>query len=313
MKKRVCLFISLLLILTLSFAFALETDSIDLKDLAGEWEGWGSIDDGFYMTFTLDEDGLGQFTLDRKGHRDTFPIRLIAENHTFSVDVFPDNKLSMTKCNGVWQYQNELMMLNMNTIFKKWGRFLDYILCQRVDKTGIENGPNSLEAKLGKCMDADHRFVLPGNITWESTIADVAALTEGRYIEQGRSLAKGVLLLLNKRAAPWKEGTIRSGYCFRDDELVFAVQEIRNKINTNEGFFNEFRATLSSVYGEPSLSDFSQIYQCMAVLGFPSEELTEIESAPWCAWMLPDQNTLAFAMGFKGTAIFYFNTARLLK
>ena len=314
MKKTVYFLISLLLTLALPFAFALESGSVDLKELAGEWEGWGSIARDIHLTFTINQDGLGECTFEEIGIRAGFPFQLIAEDHSFVAGAFLDNDLGITDCKGTWQYQNGLMALDMVTLYKNGRQREDYFLCQRTDKNGIENGPNSLEAKLGKCLDADYRFVLPGSITWDSTPADATALIGEPYIQRSQSTVdENVFFLASRRAAPWEQGIIITVYGFRNEEMVLVAQEIQKKAGANEGFYDELCTVLSSMYGKPNFTDFEQIFQYLAALDIPSEFMAQLEATPWRAWMLPDRTTLAFAMNFQGNGVLYFNTVRLLK
>ena len=174
-----------------------------------------------------------------------------------------------------------------------------------------EETSGSLQAQLGKWSEADQRFILPGNITWESTPDDVTALM-GKDNVKKATMYEVIPILFSQEVVKWEQGEMFSGYGFKDEKLVFVAQEIQ-KDNADEGFHEELRALLSTMYGKTNLTDFSQIAALLTTLGIPSETLLQVEASPWQAWMLPDQNTLAMLVNFQGNGVIYFNTARLLK
>lgn len=305
MKKATCFLISLLLILSLPLAFALETGGNVLKDFVGEWEGQSG---NIHLTFTVNEDGSGQYTYEQSDYRESYPVRLSADDNTFAVDIPANNALSITTCEGAWLYEDEVLTLDVVTTFANGRQFSYSIPCRRVNKDGAAAAPDSLEAQLGKCSETDKQFIWPGNITWDSTRDDVVALL-GEDVEQ-IEISEDVTGLSNMKYIQQEQSEMPILYAFRNDELICIIQAFSLESNSGKSY-DELCAALSGMYGEANLTDFSRISSCLIMFGVSPEILSEQETAPWSAWMLPDQNTLVFAIDYQGVGVMYFNTARL--
>lgn len=273
-----------------------------LQIFVGDWEGQSG---NIYLTFTVNEDGSGQYTFEQSGYRESYPVHLSADDNSFAVDIPENNALSITDCRGTWQYTNEVLTLNVVTTFKGGRQFKYSIPCRR-----MKDSSNGLEAQLGKCPETDKVFFLPGNITWDSTADDIAAFLGKENLEQG-NLFENSSVLFTPKAIPWDQGETLTGYGFQHDKLIFIAQELRRTGLNREEFFNELCDTLSKMYGETNLSNFGQISSYLTAINISPENLLELENAPWCAWILPDQNTLVFALDYLEVGIIYLNTARL--
>jgi hypothetical protein len=308
MKKIVCFLISLLLILSLPLAFALETGNNILKDFIGEWEGQS---DDIHLTFTVNEDGSGQYTFEQSGYQESYPVRLSADDNVFVVDIPADNALSITSCGGFWEYRDEVLTLFVVTTFKSGKQFTYIIPCRRIEKKGATTDLSVPDAPLGRWLEADLRFILPGNLTWDATTADITALL-GEKMQQGQ-ISENTSALAGLGTS-WEENAVTLGYLIQNDELVCLIQTFQNKDIDKEEVYDKLCTTLRGMYGDANLTDISQIAPYVAAIDIASaEDLAHLESVPWCAWMLPDQNTLVYLADSYGIGIMYFNTARLLK
>ncbi len=292
--------------LSLSFGEEVPTSNI-LKDFVGEWEGQH---DDIHLTFTVNEDGSGQYIFEQSGYRESYPVRLSADNNTFTVDIPADNALSITSCGGFWEYRDEVLTLLVVTTFKSGKQFTYIIPCRRVEKKGATTDSSVPDLPLGRWLEMDLRFILPGNLTWDATAADVTALL-GENMQQGQ-MSENITALAGQ-GTPWEESAVTLGYLFQKDDLVCLIQTFQNKDIGKDEVYDKLCTTLRGMYGNANITDFDQIAPFAAALNIPSADLAHLETVPWCAWMLPDQNTLVYLANSHSIGIMYFNTARLQK
>ncbi|MGI6689191.1 MAG: hypothetical protein ACOX6Y_12755 [Christensenellales bacterium] len=143
-----------------------------LKAFVGDWEGQSG---DIHLTFTVNEDGSGQYIFEQSGYRESYPVRLSADDHTFIVDIPSKNALSITDCRGVWQYEDEALKLDVVTTFANGRQFKFSIPCRRVEKKAVP------EEYIGKWRGSS------GNITLTFEIgADSRAkftFQQGQYAE----------------------------------------------------------------------------------------------------------------------------------
>lgn len=174
-----------------------------------------------------------------------------------------------------------------------------------------EEAAGSLAAHLGKWSEADRRFTLPGNITRDSTMDDIIALLGENNTEQ-ETITEGISIL-SKKDGPSEAGKMLTGYIFRHEELICFIHAYSDNSGSEEERYGELCTALSGLHGEANYADSDRVSQCIAALGVQPDMLDELEAAPWCAWMLPDQNTLVFTGIIQGVGVLCMNVARLLK
>lgn len=158
---------------SLRFKFEGETPANNiLKDFAGEWEGQSG---DIHLTFTVNEDGNGQYTFEQSGYRESYPVRLSADDNTFTVDIPANNALSITSCKGTWKYQDEELTLDVVTTFKNGRQFKYSILCQRVKKKAVP------EEYIGKWQGSSGNITLTFEISADSRAK--FTFQQGQYSE----------------------------------------------------------------------------------------------------------------------------------
>jgi hypothetical protein len=169
---------------------------------------------------------------------------------------------------------------------------------------------NGLEAVLGKWDEKDNRALLPGGVTWDVKMDELEKLFEGEDTERAQWAEDVFVLIVNKDAAK-QQADKKIGYAFGDDQLIYAVQMFEEDAE-NKDRIDEIRTAFTKQFGEENVQDFSEISPYLKEVGIDEENMLLAEKAPWCAWLLPDQNTLVWA-AFDGysTGILYFNISGL--
>lgn len=100
----------------------------NLKAFVGDWEGQSG---DIHLSFTVREDGSGQYAFDQAGYHESYVVKLNADDNTFTVDIPKDNTLSIVSCKGTWQYADEVLTLNVVTTFASGRQFKYSIPCKR--------------------------------------------------------------------------------------------------------------------------------------------------------------------------------------
>ena len=272
-----------------------------LKTFVGDWEGQSG---DIHLSFSVHEDGSGRYAFDQAGYHESYAVQLNTDDHTFTVDIPKNNTLSIVSCKGTWQYEDDVLTLNVVTTFAGGRQFKYSIPCKRVDEAPADD----LNALFGAWSEADARFAMHNGVTWTSAPEDIAALIgETNLQRQEMPDGKG-FVLGDKKALVWKGCEINTLYFFQQEKLSCVVHGF---VHSDEAIYEALCGALAEMYGEPNMTDFSRFSACAASLGASPDDLRGLEAAPWRAWLLPDQNTLVFAADQQGICVVYLNMARL--
>lgn len=273
-----------------------------LKTFVGDWEGESR---GIHLSFTVHEDGSGRYAFDQAGYHESYAVQLNADDHTFTVDIPKNNKLSIVSCKGTWQYEDGVLTLNVVTTFAGGRQFKYSIPCKRSDGASADD----LNALFGAWSDTDARFAMRNGVTWASTPEDIAALVGETNLRRQEMPDGKSFFLIDEKALVWKGHKAYTTYFFRQEKLACIARFFRS--GNGEAIYEVLCGALTGMYGEPNMTDFSRIAASTAPLGASPDDLRVLEAAPWHAWLLPDQNTLVFAANHHDIGVVYLNMARL--
>lgn len=167
--------------------------------------------------------------------------------------------------------------------------------------------PLTLKDFMGRWSPEDQQFIFRDAITWESTTADIRALLGEQNI--GVSEKDGVSTVFGRGNIPLEQGEIGDhAAMFRKDQLALISFEMKDDTLDEAELYDKIVSGLTELYGAPNAEDFSLFSGFLATYftDFP-ELMPELEEAPWKAWLLPDQNTLVFTVGFQGNGVVFIN------
>lgn len=199
---------------TLSLSFEEEAAAEDsLKAFVGEWEGQSG---DIRLSFTVCEDGSGQYAFDQAGYHESYAVQLSADDNTFTVDIPKDNALSIVSCKGTWRYEDGVLTLNVVTTLAGGRQFKYSIPCKRSDGASADD----LNALFGAWSDTDARFAMRNGVTWASTPEDIAALVGETNLRRQEMPDGKSFFLIDEKALVWKGHKAYTTYFFREEKLA---------------------------------------------------------------------------------------------
>lgn len=111
--------------MTLEFS----TQSVILAKYVGDWKGSA---DGIDLSFTIREDGTGQYTYTRSGYTESYAVTLTASSDSFEVDIPAGNSSYIAACEGTYAFVDGKLMLDVTTTFVAGNKMEYSISCKRV-------------------------------------------------------------------------------------------------------------------------------------------------------------------------------------
>ncbi len=99
-------------------------------EYVGDWKGGAN---GIDLSFTIREDGSGQYSFAQGTYSESYEMTLTATSESFSVDIPADNKSKIATCEGTYAYADGMLTLYVTTIFIGGYEMSYSIPCVRVE------------------------------------------------------------------------------------------------------------------------------------------------------------------------------------